>query len=79
MQFLRRLFGLCSEVKGISLATRRAPNDDQPPCSQRVQAVTDIALVLSQGLHQFAMPHSDHTIGVLILPEQTSQEMALQP
>jgi hypothetical protein len=25
------------------------------------------------------MPHSDHTIGVLILPEQTSQDMALQP
>jgi hypothetical protein len=41
--------------------------------------MTDIALIMSQGLHQFSMTHGDHSIGALILREQASQDMALQP
>ena len=68
-----------SEMQRVRLATRRAINDDQAPGGQRVQAMTDIALIMSQRLHQFSMTHGDHSIGALILREQASQDMALQP
>ena len=66
-------------MQRVRLATRRAINDDHAPGGQRVQAMTDIALRMSPPLHQFSMTHGDHSIGALILREQASQDMALQP
>ncbi len=41
--------------------------------------MTDSAFVMAQGLHQFIVARDNAALGTLILREQTTQDVALQP
>ena len=61
------------------LATWGATDGDQPSRLQGSQAVTDIALITSQGLHQFEMARANAALGALILrPHRALEDLALQ-
>lgn len=60
------------------LATWTATDRDQPAGLKRSQAVTDVALIMSQGLHQFQMPGANASLGAFILRPHTAEDVALQ-
>jgi hypothetical protein len=67
------------EIDRIRQATGGPDEPNEPPSLQRLQAMTDVAFVLSQLLHQFKMAHDNATLGALILLEPLSQDVPLQP
>ena len=60
------------------LATWAPTDRDQPPRLQSTQAMTDIALIASQALHQFEMSGANTALGAFILRPHTAEDVALQ-
>jgi hypothetical protein len=60
------------------LATWVATKGDQPTRLQGSQAVTDMALIPSQGLHQVEMPGANAALGAFILRPHTAEDLVLQ-
>lgn len=60
------------------LASWAATDCDQSSRLQGSQAVTDIALVTSQGLHQFEMSGANAALGALILSPHRDEDLTLQ-
>ena len=60
------------------LASRAATDHDQPSRLQDAQAVTDIALITSEGLHQFEMAGANAALSPHILRPHEVEDLALQ-
>jgi hypothetical protein len=60
------------------LAAWAATDRDQPSRLQGSQAVTDIALITSQSLHQFEMARTDAALSALILGPHRLEDLALE-
>ena len=59
------------------LATCGATDGDKPARLKRSQAVTDITLITSQGLHPFEMPGANAALGALIWRPHRTEDLAL--
>ena len=67
-----------SERHVLRLAAGRSTNHEPPPVFQRAQAVTQIAFICRQGLHEVLMATHDHPSGPLVIRCQPAQDPLLQ-
>jgi hypothetical protein len=58
---------LRGEPQGFGFPSGRTPDDNQAPCFEGVQTMTDVAPVTWQGLHQVLMTTRDQASGALVV------------
>jgi hypothetical protein len=58
---------LWGEPQGFGFPTGRTTDDNQAPCLEGVQTMTDVALVNWQDTHQILMTARDHASGALVV------------
>src|SRR5207244_62462 len=63
-----------SERHVLRLASERSTKHDPPSVFQRAQAVTQIAFICRQGLHEVLMATHDHPSGPLVIRCQPAQD-----